>query len=157
MLTDHARQASAVALSTLSAVLPPSTRLHLQTRATAILLALIAPHLYRDVWPLRTPGLQPLDSREGAVLWAALVLCAPHPSPGFLVPVLSRFTDRAPQTASMFLRLTSAFVSPHVTRAFAQPVLDAADLPPLTEADRDSSLVRTAYPVLVDHAPEMSD
>jgi hypothetical protein len=57
MLTDHARQAYAAALSTLSAVLPPSTRLHLQTRAAAILLALFAPHVYRDVCPLLTPKL----------------------------------------------------------------------------------------------------
>jgi hypothetical protein len=75
MSTDRARQAYAAALSTLSAVLPPSTRLHLQSRATAILLALLAPHLYRDVWPLLTPALQSLDSREGAVLWAKLALC----------------------------------------------------------------------------------
>jgi hypothetical protein len=51
----------------------------------------------------------------------------PHPSPGFLVPVLSRLTDRAPQTASIFLRLTSAFVSPLIARASAQPLLDAAE------------------------------
>jgi hypothetical protein len=76
MSTDRARQAYAAALSTLSAVLSPSTRLHLQTRATAILLALLVPHLYRDVWPLLTPALQPLDSREDAVLWAKLALCA---------------------------------------------------------------------------------
>jgi hypothetical protein len=72
-----------------------------------------------------------------------------HPSPGFLVRVLSRLTDRAPQTASIFWRLTSAFVSPVIARASAQPVLDAADLPPLAEADHNAGLVRTAYPVLV--------
>jgi hypothetical protein len=73
----------------------------------------------------------------------------PHPSAGFLVPVLSRLTDRAPQMALIFLRLTSVFVFPLIARASAQPVLDAADLPPLAEADYNTSLVRTAYPVPV--------
>jgi hypothetical protein len=41
VLTDRANQAYAASLSTLSAFLPPSTRLHLHTRATAILLALL--------------------------------------------------------------------------------------------------------------------
>jgi hypothetical protein len=49
MLTDdHARQASSAALATLSAFLPPSMRLYPQTRAIAILLALLAPHLNHD-------------------------------------------------------------------------------------------------------------
>jgi hypothetical protein len=46
MFTDHALQAYAAALSALSALAP---FLHFQTRAAAILLALIAPHLNRDV------------------------------------------------------------------------------------------------------------
>jgi hypothetical protein len=54
---------------------PPSTRLHLQTRATALLLALLVPHLYRDLWPLLALTLHPLESRE-RVLWAQLTLCA---------------------------------------------------------------------------------
>jgi hypothetical protein len=41
VLTDRASQAYAAALSTLSAFLPPSTRLCLRTRATAIILVLL--------------------------------------------------------------------------------------------------------------------
>jgi hypothetical protein len=93
-IDDHARQAYAAALSTLSAVLPPSTRLHLETRATAILLVLLVPHLYRDVWPLLP--LRPLDSREGAVRWAKLATCAVA---GLGVPLLQPCGDVAADPA----------------------------------------------------------
>jgi hypothetical protein len=66
---------------------PPSTRLHLQPRATAI-LALLQPYLYRDVWPLLTLTPRPLDAREGGVLWAELAPCAVA---GVGVPLLLPF------------------------------------------------------------------
>jgi hypothetical protein len=72
MSTDHARQAYTSALFAISALAPSSTRLHLQTRATALLV----PYLYRDLWPLLALTLHPLESHESAVVWAKLALCA---------------------------------------------------------------------------------
>lgn len=41
-----------------------------------ILLALFGVYLYRDVWPLSTFTKQPLDSHEGWLLWAKIIILA---------------------------------------------------------------------------------
>ena len=37
-----------------------------------VLLVALAVYLYRDVWPLATYTLAPLDASEGSLLWAKL-------------------------------------------------------------------------------------
>ena len=53
---------------------------HVSFRAYAhgswVLACLWGAYMYRDVWPLMTFTLRPLDAAEGRVLWAKLALIA---------------------------------------------------------------------------------
>ena len=51
-----------------------------------ILLASCAVYGFRDIWPLMTYTLQPLDAREGALLWIKIALLA---TSGIVLPLTS--------------------------------------------------------------------
>ena len=43
---------------------------------TLVTFAIFACYAYRDVWPLMTFTLRPLDEQQGALLWVKVVLAA---------------------------------------------------------------------------------
>jgi hypothetical protein len=86
--THESIQAYGALLSSLAVVTPASAALHLQTRGTLVLLSVFASYAYRNLWPLLTTRLQPLDVLEGPFLWAKIVLCLIVSA---LLPVLQPF------------------------------------------------------------------
>lgn len=50
--------------------------------------ALFGVYFYRDVWPLMTFSLHPLDAAEGRILWAKIALSGLS---GVLLPILEPF------------------------------------------------------------------
>jgi hypothetical protein len=47
---------------------------NVQTHGTFVILALLATYLVRDIWPLLTYTLHPLDAAEGNILWIKIAL-----------------------------------------------------------------------------------
>ena len=64
--------ASCVALASL--MTPPATSRCLATHLVVVLLAAWAVYIYRDVWPLATYTLRPLDEDEGVIMWIKLLV-----------------------------------------------------------------------------------
>ena len=62
---------------------PLGTQAHVHV--SLLLFLLWALYLYRDVWPLATVNLKPVDGDEGALLWAKLALLS---LTGFIVPTI---------------------------------------------------------------------
>jgi hypothetical protein len=56
--------------------------------ATVAVLSLFAVYAYRDVWPLLTFTLRPLDRAEGLIVWAKVTLSA---LAGVLLPLLEPY------------------------------------------------------------------
>lgn len=77
----------------LIAGLPESIVRRISVHANLVLLATGGTYLYRDVWPLLTYTLTPLDIAEGKLLWVKVVLSvyaailAPLIEPYVYVPV----------------------------------------------------------------------
>ncbi|KAI0725238.1 hypothetical protein C8Q72DRAFT_853404 [Fomitopsis betulina] len=106
---------------------------------------------YRDLWPLATFTLQPLDSAEGALLWARITLLTIG---GVIVPITSpaRYVPFDPQnpwpnpppeqTASILSLLLYSWLDPTVMLASRVQHLTIDMLPPLADYDDAQNLMQ---------------
>ncbi|TFY57504.1 hypothetical protein EVJ58_g6979 [Rhodofomes roseus] len=123
---------------------------------TVLLLVTWGLYVYRDVWPLATFTLTPLDSAEGGILWAKVALLTvsavivPLCIPRSYVP-LDPQEPTAPhpeQTASLLSLIVYGWIDPTVWKAYRQPQMKLEDLPPLADYDRTKNLVQRGFPHL---------
>ncbi|KAI5825519.1 hypothetical protein K523DRAFT_323377 [Schizophyllum commune Tattone D] len=140
--------ASALALGSLAG--GASVRGLFARHATLVLLATCAVYVHRDIWPLATYTLKPLDEAEGPILWVKLALLFVA---GLLVPLcMPRLeipaggeTVNPEQTASWLSIATFAFIDGIVWKAQKQPHLRPADMPVLADYDRAVPLKEKAF------------
>ena len=129
--------------------LPRRWRTRLSIPRNIILLAMWAVYAYRDIWPLATYDLAPIDGGEGNLLWAKIGLLT---LAAIVLPLISpRLTDdptaRPEQNASIFSLVTYAWLDPLIWRARHMRYLPLDDLPPLAEYNSTEHLVAASYPV----------
>ncbi|KAH9836198.1 uncharacterized protein C8Q71DRAFT_761194 [Rhodofomes roseus] len=153
-LTAAYAYASLLALLTVTARSPLSRNASLHL--TVLLLVTWGLYVYRDVWPLATFTLTPLDSAEGGILWAKVALLTvsavivPLCIPRSYVP-LDPQEPTAPhpeQTASLLSLIVYGWIDPTVWKAYRQPQMKLEDLPPLADYDRTKNLVQRGLPHL---------
>lgn len=66
----------AAVLATLNTFFPAQKGLVFSSHLSLVTFGLLALYAYRDIWPLMTFTLEPVDSAEGNILWAKLALVA---------------------------------------------------------------------------------
>ncbi|KAI8986290.1 P-loop containing nucleoside triphosphate hydrolase protein [Trametes punicea] len=124
---------------------------------TLVLLVAWGVYFYRDLWPLATFTLSPLDAIEGSLLWvkiALLTLAAvivPLFCPRQYVPVDPK--DPAPevnpeQTASIFSLSVYTFLDDIRFKAYRMPHLPWEELAPLAHYDYARNLLKRSFPYL---------
>ena len=69
-------QAFAAFLAVINALVSAQTSLALSPHLTLISLAVFSVYAYRDLWPLMTYTLRPIDRAEGNLLWIKVALSA---------------------------------------------------------------------------------
>ncbi|TBU52681.1 P-loop containing nucleoside triphosphate hydrolase protein [Dichomitus squalens] len=131
--------------------LPRRWRTRFSIPRNIILLAIWAVYAYRDIWPLATYDLTPIDGAEGNLLWAKIGLLT---LAAIVLPLISpRHTDdldaRPEQRASIFSLVTYGWLDPLIWRAQHLKHLPFEELPPLAEYNSTDHLVETSY-ALVD-------
>ncbi|VDB89911.1 unnamed protein product [Peniophora sp. CBMAI 1063] len=141
-------------LALLSVVARASLARTASTHLGTILLVSFAVYAYRDIWPLMTYTLVPVDGKEGALLWVKLALLT---YAGVLVPLLIPRTyipldpnkpspePNPEQTASLLSLLTYSFLDKHIFLAYRLPHLSFDLLPPLADYDRTAHLVDRSF------------
>ncbi|KAJ6460983.1 P-loop containing nucleoside triphosphate hydrolase protein [Mycena sanguinolenta] len=127
---------------------------------TALLSTFIV-YFYRDIFPLATFALTPMDLWEGQLLWPKVIMLF---GVSVIVPI---FIPRAyipsnpkkpmavanpEQTASIFSSALYFFLDPIITLAYSIPHLDFDQLPPLCDYDEARYLKEKAFPHLDAHA-----
>ncbi|KAJ3543408.1 hypothetical protein NM688_g5857 [Phlebia brevispora] len=114
-------------------------------------------YTYRDLWPLMTFTLRPLDEAEGILLWIKIALSSiiaviiPLLEPYPYVPANPEDAPRQPnpeQTASIASFLFYTFLDPTIWRAYRVPHLSLDQLPPLCDDDDANRLKQKSYPYL---------
>ena len=129
--------------------LPSRWRNQLKVFRNIILLATWGVYAYRDIWPLATYDLTPIDEAEGNVLWAKIGLLT---LAAIVLPLISpRRTDdpdaRPEQRASIFSLVTYGWLDSLIWRAQHLRHLPLDDLPPLAEYNSVHKLVEDSYAV----------
>ncbi|KAF7324829.1 ATP-binding cassette transporter [Mycena kentingensis (nom. inval.)] len=121
---------------------------------TVLLCALIV-YTYRDVFPLATYTLSPLDAWEGHLLWPKLFVliftsvAIPLAMPRQYVPLDPKNPSPEPgpeQTASILSSALYLFLSPIVFLAYRIPHLSFDQLPPICDYDAMMALKVRAFP-----------
>ncbi|KAI9059804.1 multidrug resistance-associated ABC transporter [Trametes sanguinea] len=144
-------------LAFISLISRPSLSNLASRHVVLVLLATWAVFFYRDMWPLATFTLQPVDAAEGAFLWAKLSLLTlaavivPLFCPRPYVPVDPK--DPMPevnpeQTASIFSMSVYTFLDGIIFKAYRLPHLPFDELPPLADYDYAKNLVKRSFPYL---------
>ncbi|KAJ7156234.1 hypothetical protein C8R46DRAFT_429362 [Mycena filopes] len=123
----------------------------------AVLLSTFAVYLYRDVFPLATTTLAPMDLWEGqllrpkvAVLFAVSVIL-PLAIPRQYTPLDAKNPAPLPnpeQTASILSSVLYFWLDPIIYLAYRMPHLPFEELPPLCDYDRAQDLKTRAFPHL---------
>ncbi|RDX55372.1 hypothetical protein OH76DRAFT_1428233 [Lentinus brumalis] len=122
-----------------------------------VLLFVFGVYAYRDLWPLATFTLQPVDASEGPLLWAKIGILAfaavviPVVIPRQYIPVDPK--DPAPevnpeQTASILSIAIYTFLDSIIWKAYKVPHLPLDELPPIADYDYAKNLVKRAFPHL---------
>ncbi|KAH8086658.1 multidrug resistance-associated ABC transporter [Cristinia sonorae] len=127
------------------------------THLTLVSLSAWLLYLYRDVWPLCTFTLSPLDSSEGWLIWIKVALLSltavaiPLTSPRQYTPIDPEdpptevpLTD----TASVLSMALHSYCDPVVYKANQVEHLKIEDLPVLSEKDKTKTLVNRSYKYL---------
>ena len=140
---------------------------------TIITLAIFAFYAYRDIWPLMTFTLHPVDEQEGSLLWFKVALSTwaailePLLEPYPFIPVhpeVSTHIDHymafnqlyrqdptaaanPEQTASILRWIFWSFLDPVIWRAYKLPHLPHDQLPPLADYDEAHYLTEKHYEV----------
>jgi hypothetical protein len=168
-------QVYATVLTLLTPLLPMRVSRVCSTHATVILIALFSSFAYRDIWPVLTVHLHPLDASEGAILWfkvaylvvGAILIPLMEPYPyiplngqvslswdACAVPVTRLIAEKEPQTdvnpeqtASLISFLSYAFLDRVVAAAHRVPHLPSDRFPPLCDFDYAKNLIQQSYRV----------
>ncbi|CCM05744.1 uncharacterized protein FIBRA_07976 [Fibroporia radiculosa] len=110
----------------------------------AVLFTAWVVYVYRDVWPLVTFTLTPVDTGEGLILWAKVVtltfaaVVVPLLVPRRYVPANSIGASMEPgpeQTASLLSVLLTSWLDKTVIDAYRLPHLPVDRFPPLADSD----------------------
>jgi hypothetical protein len=154
---------------------PPLKRAKTASRHVAsILLVVLGLYAYRDIWPLGTYTLTPLDEKEGFFLWSRVTLLVfagvvvPLVMPNQYIPLdpkvyllqmafiefaLTRSLQNPQeepnpeQTASLLSFVTFSWLDSIIFYAYKQPHLPWDKLPPLCDYDRTEHLTKTTFKV----------
>ncbi|OCH87049.1 hypothetical protein OBBRIDRAFT_796585 [Obba rivulosa] len=113
-------------------------------------------YVYRDIWPLATFTLDPIDAAEGWLLWTKFALLSvagvliPLAAPRQYIPLDSE-NPREPnpeQTASILSMALYSFMDPVIVKAHRAPHLKLDELPPIADYDMTEPLIKKSYPCL---------
>ncbi|KAJ7164522.1 hypothetical protein C8R46DRAFT_1193124 [Mycena filopes] len=136
------------------------------THLTTILFSTFAVYFYRDVFPLATVSLPPMDLWEGRLLWPRIALLfvvsgvIPLVIPREYIPLdakgrsaewLKKPMPRAhpEQTASILSSALYSWLDPIIALAYRVPHLAFDQLPPLCDYD-DAAGLKTRIPLLME-------
>ncbi|PVG02126.1 hypothetical protein CPB86DRAFT_772767 [Serendipita vermifera] len=145
---------SVLALCTLA--LPKRLRKPAKNHLVTLLLATWGIYIYRDLWPLATYTLHPIDPNHWTT-WTAIGLLTvvgifvPFLMPHEYVPAEPEnpYKDVNPeQTASWFTFFCFSFLDPIVYSAANTEHLDYEKLPPLADYDAAAFLTKKSFPYL---------
>ncbi|KAJ7156242.1 hypothetical protein C8R46DRAFT_1294837, partial [Mycena filopes] len=133
------------------------------THLNTVLLSTLGVYLYRDVFPLATTTLVPLDSWEGPLLlWSKIALLfavaglIPLAIPRRYTPLDVKNPAPVPnpeQTACIPSSALYLWLDPTIYIAYRMPHLPFEALPPLCDYDRAQDLKKRAFPVSVPFSP----
>ncbi|KAI0638608.1 multidrug resistance-associated ABC transporter [Trametes polyzona] len=144
-------------LAFVSLVSSPSLSRLVSNHAAFLLLIIWSVYFYRDVWPLATFTLQPIDAAEGPLLWAKVAVLTvaavivPLFSPRPYVPVDPKEpmpVVNPEQTASIVSMAVYTFLDGIIFKAYRMPHLPWEELPPLADYDYAKNLVARSFPYL---------
>jgi hypothetical protein len=147
--------ATILALSTL--VIPKRLRRPAKNHLVLILLVTWSVYIYRDLWPLATFTLQPVDPNTWTT-WTSIALLTitavfvPMFMPHEYTPVDPEhpYKDVNPeQTASWFDFMCFTFLDPIVYKAANTEHLEYEALPPLADYDAAAYLCKRSFAVCV--------
>ncbi|KDQ56809.1 hypothetical protein JAAARDRAFT_132140 [Jaapia argillacea MUCL 33604] len=121
--------------------------------AVLLLLGTFSVFAYRDLWPLATFTLSPMDLKEGWVLWAKIGILA---FAGVLIPLTiprpyipydpeEPMEANPEQTASILSLALYSFLDPVIYKGYKVPHLKAEELPPLADYDHTKNLVKRSF------------
>ncbi|KAF7797051.1 hypothetical protein EIP86_008243 [Pleurotus ostreatoroseus] len=114
-------------------------------------------YAYRNLWPLMTFTLEPLDAALSPLLWVKLALTAaigialPLFEPYPYIPLHSEESDTQPspeETASIASFMFYTFLDPTIWKAYRVPHLSYDELPSLCDYDDAAALKKRSYPYL---------
>ncbi|KAF7377837.1 hypothetical protein MSAN_00207200 [Mycena sanguinolenta] len=129
---------------------------HLHT----VLLSTFIVYFCRDIFPLATFALKPMDLREGKLLWPKVTVLF---GVSVVIPIFipRQYIPSNPkkpmavanpeQTASIFSSALYFFLDPIITLSYRIPHLDLDQLPPLCDYDEAGNLKAKAFPHLDAH------
>ncbi|KAI9434147.1 hypothetical protein H4582DRAFT_2112597 [Lactarius indigo] len=117
---------------------------------SSLLLGTFSVYAYRNIWPLLTFTLSPVDASEGPLLWvrigllafAAIVISLLVPRQ--YIPIDSKVINPE-QTASLLSMMLYTFLDPIVFLAYRVPHLSHDMLPPLADYDYTRNLVERSF------------
>ncbi|KAJ7747233.1 hypothetical protein B0H16DRAFT_1692432 [Mycena metata] len=121
-----------------------------------LLLCTFGVYLYRDIFPLATYRLTPLDLAEGRILWAKIIVlftvsgAIPLLVPRQYIPVDPKNPKPPPpeQTAPILSLMLYFFLDPIIFLAYRIPHLKFEQLPPLADTDQAENLKARAFSYL---------
>ena len=128
------------------------TRLHLNI----ILVATFALYVYRDLWPLATFNLEPLDEKEGTLLWVKVILLSltaviiPLVTPRVYTPVDPAKPSPNPspeQTSSRLSIITYSYLDSLIWTANTAARWSKDYLPPMPDYDSAAYLRKQSLKV----------
>ncbi|KAJ7495858.1 hypothetical protein B0H11DRAFT_2000914 [Mycena galericulata] len=122
----------------------------------SVLLSAFGVYLYRDIYPLATFAVVPMDLSEGPLLWAKVIILfvvagvIPLAIPRQYIPVDPKNPKETnpEQTAPIFSMLLYVFLDPIIFLAYRIPHLKFDQLPPLSDFDWAENLKARAFPYL---------
>ncbi|KAH9028046.1 hypothetical protein EDB83DRAFT_2526408 [Lactarius deliciosus] len=100
---------------------------------SSLLLGTFSVYAYRNIWPLLTFTLSPVDAWEGALLWVRIGLLA-------FAAIDPQQVINPEQTASLLSMMLYTFLDPIVFLAYRVPHLSHDMLPPLADYDYTRNL-----------------
>ncbi|KAI9449923.1 hypothetical protein BJY52DRAFT_1192187 [Lactarius psammicola] len=105
---------------------------------SSLLLVTFSVYAYRNIWPLLTFTLSPVDAWEGALLWVRIGLLG---LAAVMIPLLDpQKAINSEQTASLLSMMLYTFLDPIVFLAYRVPHLSHDMLPPLADYDYTKNL-----------------
>lgn len=145
--------ASVLALCTL--VLPKRARRPANNHLSLLLLVTWAVYLYRDIWPLATYTLHPIDPDH----WTTWLVMAVLTTIGVVIPVITPFEyvpvdpehpaeePNPEQTVSWLSFFCFTFLDPIIYAASKTDHLKYEQLPPLADYDAAAYQTKSSFPV----------